>query len=114
MVVNWPDQQIPQLLSVIQKSDEIFPNVVIKMLSECYEEVYRFPSIMLPQIHGYAYKYYFRLTPKCAHRVIYRGYMRDKRNRSLGPNLDFIRAFSGYESPMLKDVNELKKRIDYV
>ena len=69
---------------------------------------------MLPQIHGYAYKYYFRLTPKCAHRVIYRGYMRDKRNRSLGPNLDFIRAFSGYESPMLKDVNELKKRIDYV
>ena len=53
---------------------------MIKQLSECYEEVFRFPSVLLPQIHGYAYKYYYRLTPKCAHRVIHRGYMRSKNN----------------------------------
>ena len=79
----------------------MFPNTVKNMLSECYEEVYRFPSIMLPQIHAYGYKFYFRLKPKCAQRVIYRGYMRNKKNKSLGPNLDFIRAFSGFDSPML-------------
>ena len=48
MVVNWPEQQIPQIFSVIQKSNEQWPNVIIKMLSECYEEVFRFPSILLP------------------------------------------------------------------
>ena len=77
------------------------------MLSECYEEVYRFPSIMWQKVHGYGYKLYFRLTPKCAHRVIYRGYMRNKLNKSLSPSFDFRRALSGYDSPMLQDVKEL-------
>lgn len=84
------------------------------MLSECYEEVYRYPITILPQTHGYGYKYYLRITPKCAHRVIHRGYMRNKKNKSLGRNYDFIRAFSGFESPMLQDVKEIKKRIDYI
>lgn len=93
----------------------MFPPVAKKMLTQdCYEEVYRFPSVMWPQIHGYGYKYYFRLTPKCAHRLIYRGYMRNKKNKSLGPRLDFIRALSGFESPMLDDVQEIKRKIDYV
>jgi len=59
--------------------------------SPCYEELVRFPFIMKETMHTYSYKYLFRLTPKCANRVILRGYM--KRNKSLGPELDFDRAF---------------------
>jgi len=75
--------------------------------------VFRFPSVMHEQIHSYGYKYFYRVTPKCAHRVVYRGYMHNPKNKSLGSNLDFVRAFLGLQSPMLEEVNEIKKNINY-
>ena len=62
----------------------------------------------VPAFHYYRFRYVYRLKPykKCTKRLIKRNYMRG--NKSLGKSLDFDRAYLGYESQFLEEVEKIK------
>lgn len=74
----------------------------------CYEHVNDY-IIHVISPHKYRKRSIFRikLEPECVSRMIKRGYY--KNNKSLGASNDFERAFMGFNSPMLKEINQIKE-----
>lgn len=71
----------------------------------CYEFVMRGIFNTEPD-HYYRWRYIYRITPKCAHRMIKRGYLYNPENTSLGKSVDFERAYLGLKSQYFDEVQK--------
>lgn len=82
---------------------------LIKSSDGCYEAVSKHQFWMM-ELHEYKYRHILRILPykRCLKRLIKKGYYRG--NKSLGPSTDFERAFAGFDSPLLDQVNEIKAK----
>lgn len=84
----WIDHE-PSPLDI----DQMFRD---KLLEQgCYEEIL-YTLFDSGELHYYRNRYLYKLKDSCMHRVIKRGYLRNKENKSMGKSLDFERAIYGY------------------
>lgn len=115
--LNIEDSPIPQIVILSMDSqdflnDRLSPTDVDAEFRDrfvkhgCYEQVFK--TIMnVRGLHDYKWRYVYRIKPQCFHRMIRAGYMRNPKNKSLGQSLDFDRAYLGYDSPYLKEVQNV-------
>ena len=78
--------------------------------TDCYEKIHT-ALLDKRKPHYYRYRFIYRLKPykKCTKRLIKRNYMKGNREMgSLGKSYDFDRAYLGYDSPYLEQVNKIK------
>lgn len=93
-----------------QRWEAELPQLVINALTDksegCYELHKQTVFATFTQAHTYGYKYIYRITERCQHRIVKRGYHSGNREHGQGIRTDFDRAFQGYESTLSAKVNQ--------